>query len=114
MDFLRKIFPVAALVAIACAPSQFAIDVFGVHVALGELLLLPAFALGLIARRLARPPAECLALVVLVAISSAFATKKERGRTASAAAARNKTECFIGVKAVFSSGQEVSRAVRGI
>ena len=76
MGFAAKIFPVAALLAVALAPSQLAVDVGGVHVAVGELLLLPAFALGLLARRLARPPAECLALVALVAISTAFAPKK--------------------------------------
>lgn len=71
---MRKIagilFPFFAIAALALSPSQQSVALGGFRVAAGEFLLLPAFALGYIGRRLILPPIECFAFIGLVAVAA--------------------------------------------
>lgn len=76
MKHFGKLFPVFALIALALSPTQLTFNVMNVRMTIGDLLLAPALALGILSRRCVRIPAECLAFIALAAASAIFAPIK--------------------------------------
>ncbi len=78
---IQRLFGAVALLAVALSPTQRGFSLSGVNVTIADLLLAAAFGLALFTpgffRR--RPPAENVAFVVLVAVSSLFGANLRDG-----------------------------------